>query len=117
YFQDPFIRMSKAFVPRTTFEEHWHHAMGGDRKNNPDLVHLAVTIQGAAPAERAIDAAGNITELDFGKLGSLNLLVVEFEKALLPFDFLNESLPIWSAGDVRPDAFVFLRKDSYGALS
>ena len=29
YFEDPFVRMSKGFVPRKTFEEHWHHAMGG----------------------------------------------------------------------------------------
>src|SRR6478609_6382803 len=30
YFQDPYIRMSKAFAPRKAFEEHWHQVMGGD---------------------------------------------------------------------------------------
>ena len=29
YFQDPYLRMGKAFVTRDTFERHWHQAMGG----------------------------------------------------------------------------------------
>lgn len=29
YFQDPYVRMSKAFAPRKAFEEHWHQVMGG----------------------------------------------------------------------------------------
>ena len=34
YFQDPYARMSKAFVPRRMFMEHWHQVMGGDHKKN-----------------------------------------------------------------------------------
>jgi predicted double-glycine peptidase len=30
YFEGPFARMSKAFMPRDTFMEHWHQVMGGD---------------------------------------------------------------------------------------
>src|SRR5689334_1693993 len=40
YFQDPFIHMSKAFVPRRTFEAHWHQVMGGDLERNPKLIHV-----------------------------------------------------------------------------
>jgi hypothetical protein len=47
----------------------------------------------------------------------LNLIVLEFDKPLLPYDFLKELSPIWKSGDVRPDAFVFLRKDAEGSLS
>lgn len=32
YFQDPYTRMNKAFMPRNTFVDHWHHVMGGDLK-------------------------------------------------------------------------------------
>src|SRR5262249_2865446 len=28
YFQDPYARMGKAFIPRKAFEEHWHQVMG-----------------------------------------------------------------------------------------
>lgn len=117
YFQDPFIRMSKAFVPRPTFEDHWHHAMGGDRQKNPDLVHLAVFIEGDSHAGRPPSPSRNLGDLDLRNLGALNLLVIEFEKPLLPFDFLNATSPLWSTGDVRPDAFVFVRKDAEGRVS
>ena len=30
YFQDPYVLMSKAFMPRKLFEAHWHQVMGGD---------------------------------------------------------------------------------------
>ena len=46
YFQDPFARMSKAFIPRKTFEEHWHQVMGGKLERNPKLIHLGIFVQG-----------------------------------------------------------------------
>ena len=46
YFQDPFIQMSKAFVPRKTFEDHWHQVMGGDLERNPKLIHLGIIVRG-----------------------------------------------------------------------
>jgi hypothetical protein len=36
---------------------------------------------------------------------------------LLPYDFLSELTPIWQSGDVRPDAFILLRKDKKGNVS
>ena len=52
YFQDPYMRMSKGFVPRQTFEAHWHQIMGGDPKSNPKLMHLGIFVRGDKPAER-----------------------------------------------------------------
>ena len=52
YIQDPFARMSKAFIPRKTFEEHWHQVMGGKLEKNPKLVHLGIFVRGKKPAER-----------------------------------------------------------------
>jgi uncharacterized protein len=52
YFEDPYVRMSKAFMPRKQFEDHWHHAMGGDVQNNPKLMHVGIFVQGEMPAER-----------------------------------------------------------------
>jgi predicted double-glycine peptidase len=117
YFQDPFIRMSKAFVPRKSFEEHWHHAMGGDRENNPKLINLVIYVEGDAPAESPPAPTRDAAALDLAQVASLNLIVLEFDKPLLPYDFLKELSPIWKSGDVRPDAFVFLRKDAEGSLS
>jgi predicted double-glycine peptidase len=54
YFQDPFIQMSKAFVPRQTFEDHWHQVMGGDLERNPKLVHLGIVVRGKRQAKSHI---------------------------------------------------------------
>jgi hypothetical protein len=34
-----------------------------------------------------------------------------------PYDFLNELKDIWEKGQIRPDAFIFLRKDKSGKIS
>ena len=47
YFQDPFIHMSKALLPRKTFEDHWHQVMGGDLERNPKLIHLGIIVRAA----------------------------------------------------------------------
>ena len=116
YFQDPYARMCKAFVPRDVFEAHWHHAMGGDLRN-PKLVHLAIFIRGerAVAAKPAEDI--DLSRLDLERLGSINLIVIQFRGGLLPFDFLSELRDIWGSGIVRPAAFIFLRKDKEGRLS
>jgi predicted double-glycine peptidase len=51
YFQDPFVRMSKAFVPRKTFEE---RAKGHGRKagEEPETWHLGIFVRGQKPAEQ-----------------------------------------------------------------
>jgi uncharacterized protein len=117
YFQDPYVRMSKAFVPRKSFEEHWHQAMGGDRINNPDLIHLGIFVRGQKPAKRRPASRLKLTKSHFRKFGSLNLIITQFRGVLLLYDFLNDLMSIWASGDVRPDAFIFLRKDKDGNLS
>ena len=117
YFQDPFVRMSKAFIPRKTFEEHWHHAMGGDLENQPKLIHLGIFVRGEKPAVVEAGADINLVAIDARMMGSLNLIVLQFRGQLLPFDFVSELKEIWKDGSIRPDAFIFLRKDSDGAVS
>jgi uncharacterized protein len=117
YFQDPFVRMSKAFVPRKTFEEHWHQVMGGKLETNPKLVHLGIFVRGKASAERPVAGGLTVPTLDFEKFGSLNLMVVQFPRILRPYDFIDELKDIWADGNVRPDAFIFLRKDGEGNVT
>ena len=112
YFQDPYVRMSKAFVPRKSFEEHWHHAMGGR-----DLVHLGIFIEGEKPARRRPASKLKPSKADFQELGSFNLIIAQFRGVLLPYDLMSELMDIWQRGDVRPDAFIFLRKDKDGNVS
>src|SRR4029077_18329379 len=78
YFQDPYMRMSKAFAPRKAFEAHWHQVMGGDLKSNPKLMHLGIFVRGEKPAVRKAEGAVDISSLDFRKIGSLNLLITQF---------------------------------------
>jgi predicted double-glycine peptidase len=120
YFQDPYIRMSKAFVPRKTFEAHWHQVMGGDLIRNPKLIHLGIFIRGSRPAPpkqaKELDISG-IDYRKYRKMGSLNLIVTQFRGVLLPYDFLDELRDIWKNGNVRPNAFIFLTKDEEGNVS
>ena len=117
YFQDPFIRMSKAFMPRKTFEDHWHQVMGGDVERNPKLIHLGIIVRGQRPSKAIVERKPDVSALDFSKFGSLNLIVTEFDRYLLPFDFLDALQGIWQDGNVRPNAFIFLRRDGDGNLS
>jgi len=114
YFQDPYAMMSKAFLPRKAFEAHWHQVMGGDLANQPKLRHVGIFVRGRKPAKAAKAA---ISGLDLGNMGSLNLVVLEFPGALMPYDFLNELRDVWDSGHVRPNAFIFLRKDKSGAIA
>jgi predicted double-glycine peptidase len=117
YFQDPYVRMSKAFAPRKAFEEHWHQIMGGAATGNPKLIHVGIFVKGTKPAKKRRSARRRTTKPDFARLGSLNLIVTRFKGMLLPYDFMTELMPIWESGDVRPDAFLLLRKDKDGNLS
>jgi hypothetical protein len=115
YFQDPYVRMSKAFVPRKTFEEHWHQVMGG--ATNPRLIHLAIFIRGEKPVQSNDFKAFDISDLDFEKMGSMNMIIIQFRGFLLPHDFLIELQDIWNSESIRPNAFIFLRKDKDGNVS
>jgi predicted double-glycine peptidase len=117
YFQDPYMRMSKAFVPRKMFEAHWHQVMGGDLKTNPKLIHLGIFVRGNKPADRNAAGEVDLASLDFRKMGSLNLMITQFRGFLLPYDFLNELRDLWKNAGVRPNAFIFLRKDKEGNIS
>jgi predicted double-glycine peptidase len=118
YFQDPYVRMSKAFVPRQSFEDHWHQIMGGARTGNPKLMRVGIFVKGRKPAKKKAGvAARKSLEADFRKLGSLNLIITRFRGMLLPYDFMSELMPIWQSGDVRPNAFLLLRKDKDGNVS
>lgn len=115
YFQDPYLRMGKAFVTRASFERHWHQIMGGTAASNPRLMHLGILIRGERRAVAPAPAAS--ARLDFAKLGSLNLMVTEYPRVLLPFDFMDELRAVWASGEVSPDAFVLVCKDADGNLS
>lgn len=117
YFQDPYVLMSKAFVPRKLFEAHWHHAMGGDVENEPKLRRVGIFIRGDKPAKRRPVDGATTSAFDFRKLGSLNLIVMQFAGYLLPYDFMTDLRDIWASGQVRPNAFILLRKDKNGAVS
>jgi predicted double-glycine peptidase len=117
YFQDPYVRMSKAFVPRKSFEDHWHQVMGGISTGNPKLMHVGIFVRGKKPAKKRRSVGRKSPTPDFRKLGSLNLISMQFRGILLPYDFMSELMPIWQSGDVRPDAFILLRKDKKGNVS
>jgi predicted double-glycine peptidase len=117
YLQDPYIQMGKAFAARKSFEDHWHQVMGGNLGKNRKLIHLGIVIRGKWPAKTKMKSSPEIPELDFSKFGSFNLIVTEFDRYLLPFDFLDEVQSIWKDGTVKPDAIIFLRRDREGNLS
>jgi predicted double-glycine peptidase len=117
YLQDPYIQMGKAFATRKSFEDHWHQVMGGNLGKNRKLIHLGIVIRGKRSAKTKIDSSPGVPELDFSKFGSFNLIVTEFDRYLLPFDFLDEVQSIWKDGNVRPNAFIVLRRDRDGNLS
>ncbi len=91
--------------------------MGGEAAGNPKLVHLGILIRGDRPARAAEPGPTATGALDFARLGSLNLMVTEFPRVLLPFDFLDEVRDLWAGSEVRPDAFVLVCKDADGKLS
>jgi hypothetical protein len=43
--------------------------------------------------------------------------VTQFDRYLLPFEFLDALQGIWQDGNLRPNAFIFLRRDGNGKLS
>jgi hypothetical protein len=82
--------------------------MGGDGKKNPKLMQLGIFVRGNATVNRTDAAGASFSTLDFGKFGSLNLIITQFPRVLLPYDFLDELRDVWASGQIRPDAFIFL---------
>lgn len=117
YFQDPYAMMSKAFLLRKAFEAHWRQIMGSTRANQPRLRHVGIFVRGRKPAKPAKTRKAALSRLDLGDMGSLNLTIMEFPGALMPYDFLDELRDVWNSGHVRPNAFIMLRKDKSGAIA
>jgi hypothetical protein len=111
------VWMGKGFMPLKAFEDHWHNVMGGDLEKSPKQNRLGIFIRGEKPAKPQKLKDIDLSALDFGKIGSLNLIVTQFEGALLPYDFVNELRDLWETGVLRPDAFIFLRKGQEGKVS
>jgi predicted double-glycine peptidase len=116
YFQDPYVRMGKGFVPRKTFEDAWHNVMGGDR-SNPVQQHVGIFIRGDKPAASRGLRKQDFSRLASGQFGSLNLMVTEFRGHVLPFDFVTDIQGILASPAIRPNAFIFLRRDADGKIS
>jgi predicted double-glycine peptidase len=117
YYEDPYVRMGKGFMPRKTFDQYWHHAMGGDLEKSPKLIHLGIFIYGEKPAHPQRFKDVDPARLDFSDMGSMNLIVTQFQGALMPYDFVNDLKGLWETGVLRPDAFFFLRKDKDGSVT
>jgi predicted double-glycine peptidase len=114
YFQDPYVRMAKAFVPRQSFEEHWHQIMGGKASGERPIHRCAVFVRGKA-VPRA--AEQSLPAINFENLGSVSIVTIRFAGTLLPYDFMAEIKESLPREMVRADAFVMLRKDKAGRLS
>jgi predicted double-glycine peptidase len=117
YFQDPWVLMSKGFTPRSTFESHWQQIMGGAASGNRKLMRVGILVSGDAPLTQAGAIPGRGGTIDESRLGTLNLITLKFDGVLLPFDLMMELREIWDTGMIRPNAFIFLRKDADGLLS
>jgi predicted double-glycine peptidase len=118
YFQDPYIRMGKGFVPRSTFQEHWHQIMGGRKAaaKSPVLMQPAIFVRGGQPAHSS-RADMSDAEINIGEMGSVTVIGLHFSTYLMPFDFLSELKTAFEEQMVRPDAFVLLQKDRQGRIA
>lgn len=117
YFEDPYLRMGKGFVPRQAFEERWHNIGGRSPDDSSKQMHIGIFIRGERPAKPQSPEEIDTSKLNFDKIGPLHIIVVKFEGEILPYDILQAARPIIETGLIRPDAFIFLRKDKDGRLS
>ena len=117
YFQDPYVRNCKAFVPREFFEAHWQHVMGGKVDKNPKLMRLGIVIRGQQRAPASLADEVKLASLDFGKFGSLNLIVAKFRGSVFPIDILEDVKGLLDPGSIRANAFLFLRKGPDGKVA
>jgi hypothetical protein len=53
-------------------------------------MQLGIFVRGKTTAKRRASEELTFSGIDFEKFGSLNLLVTQFPRALMPYDFLNE---------------------------
>ncbi len=117
YFQDPYVRNCKAFMPRAMFEAQWQHVMGNDLKRNPKLEHLGIVIRGKQPVRTSLAEEVRLASLDFAKFGSINLLVAKFKGEVFPIDVLDDVKGLLDPLSIRPDAFLFVKKGLDGKVA
>lgn len=117
YFQDPYVRNCKAFMPRAMFEAQWQHVMGNDLKRNPKLEHLGIVIRGKQPVRTSLAEEVRLASLDFAKFGSINLLVAKFKGEVFPIDVLDDVKGLLDPLSIRPDAFLFVKKGPDGKVA
>ena len=117
YFEDPYVRMAKGFMPRQTFEEHWHNIAGKTPSDASKQMHVGIFIKGEKPAKPQSLRQIDTSKLDFDKIAPLQLVVVLFKGEILPYDFIKEVKPIVESGLIRPAAYFVVRKDKDGKLT
>jgi predicted double-glycine peptidase/uncharacterized membrane protein len=116
YFEDPFIRMGKGFMPKKRFEKHWHNIGGRTPTDASKQTHLGIIIRGDRPANKSLKQL-DFSHLDFSKIGPLHLIVIEFQGELMPYDLIEKMKSTWESGVVRPIAAIALIKDKDGKLT
>ena len=117
YFEDPFVRMGKGFLPRQTFEDQWHNIGGKTPTDASKQMHLGIFIRGKKPAKHQSFKQMDTSKLNFDKIAPLHIVVVSFKGEVLPYDIMEEVRPLWKSGLIRPAAYILLRKDKEGKLS
>lgn len=117
YWEDPYVRMGKGFIPRQTFEEYWHNIGGKTPADKSKKMHLGIFIRGKKPAKPQSLKEVDFSKLDYSTLGPLHLVVVAFKGQVFPYDIMKETRPLRESGLIRPVAVLFLRKDKDGRLT
>ncbi len=116
YFEDPFIRMGKGFIPKKKFEKHWHNIGGRTPSDTSKQTHLGIIIKGERPADKSLKKL-DFSHLDFSEIGPLHLIAIEFQGELMPYDLIEKMKSTWESGIVRPIAAIVLSKDKDGNLT
>jgi predicted double-glycine peptidase len=117
YFEDPYVRLGKGFMPRQAFEEHWHNIAGKTPSDKSKQMHVGIFIKGEKPAKPQSLKQIDTSKLDLEKIPPLQLIVITFKGEVLPYDFVKEVRPIAESGLIRPAAYFVLRKDKDGKLT
>ena len=120
YFEDPYVRMGKGFMPRQEFEKHWHNIGGKTPDDTSKQMHVGIFIRGEKPAKAQSYEQIDSTKLDFSNLSALHVVFTSFKGEILPYDISNiqeEVRPLFEGGLIRSVAFLLLRKNKEGRLS
>jgi len=120
YFEDPYVRMGKGFMPRQIFEEHWHNIGGKTPTETSKQMHLGIFIRGEKPAKAQSYEQIDSAKLDFSNIAPLYIGAISFKGEILPYEIstIQEEVGyILESGLVRSVAFLLLGKDKEGRLS